>query len=105
MPNREDLNQFAIAVGTALSMRLNVVSLELLGIQVVRGREEVEDEYLLIGEARRRITGETVAFRHRFEATIKNTTQDSIADYVTKLQKEIMDYFYSDNRDRIITLH
>ena len=102
MVSRNDLNEFTAAVGVGLSGRLNFGGIELLGIQTVRGKADVADEWLLVGEARRRATGETVAFRHRFEATIKNTTPGSVAAYVAKVMKEIMDYFYHDDHQRVI---
>ena len=104
MATRNELNEFAVAVGCNLSQMLKRVGVELLGIQVREGKrdtEESKDEYLLIGEAKRKATGEAVAFRHRFEAVIKNTTIKSVESYSSKIFGEIFDYFYN-NKEIIL---
>jgi hypothetical protein len=85
------LNEFSNEVGKMLSLKLQLVSLELRGI----GTHRVADgQYILFAVVNRPATGEQIKLEKKMVMELGKVNQEVIEPFVAAITNELLDYYF-----------
>jgi hypothetical protein len=85
------LNEFSNEVGKMLSLKLQLVSLELRGI----GTHRVADgQYILFAVVNRPATGEMIKLEKKMVMELGKVNQEVIEPFVAQITNELLDYYF-----------